>query len=112
MDTDALIGRAEAYVEASNGHDVARIATMLAENAVYRSSGVGGHDGAAAILAMNRSFFSANPDVRWQARDYRLIDKNGVEFDFVISFGDTSAPGIERVFFDADGQITRVEVER
>lgn len=111
-DADALIEKTRAYVDASNHHDIARIATMLAEDAVYLSTGVGRHNGAAAILDMNKTFFGANPDVHWQTSNYRLIETGGVAFDFVISYAGTSGPGIERVFFDEHGQICRVEVER
>jgi len=111
-DADTLIEKTRAYVDASNGHDIARIATMLAEDAVYLSTGVGRHDGSAAILDMNKDFFSANPDVHWETANYRAIETDGVVFDFVISYGGTSGPGVERVYFDARGQINRVEVER
>lgn len=111
-DEDALIEKTRAYVDASNEHDVDRIETMLAADAVYLSTGVGRHDGATAILHMNRSFFSANPDVHWNTTSYRVVENGGVEFDFIISLGGASYPGVERVFFDPQGKIVRVEVER
>ncbi len=101
-----------AYVEASNAHDVDRIATMLSPEAVYHSTGVGSHEGAAAILSMNTEFFSANPDVHWDATNYRDITGAGVEFDFVITLQGERGGGVERVYFDANGLISRVEVER
>ena len=107
-----LIERAKDYVDASNAHDVERIEAMLAPDALYLSTGVGRHEGAAAILAMNRSFFGANPDVHWDAQNYRTVADRGVEFDFAISFGETVGNGVERVFFNAAGNIIRVEVER
>lgn len=112
MRAQTSIERAEAYVEASNAHDVERIATLLNDSAVYRSTGVGGHDGKAAILAMNQKFFSDNPDVHWEAANYRAIGDEGVEFDFEISLKGKLSSGVERVFFDTDGLIIRVEVER
>lgn len=111
-DPDHLIARTRDYVEASNAHDVERIETMLDADALYLSTGVGRHEGAPAILEMNRAFFGQNPDVRWDAENYRIVADDGVEFDFKISFGDTVGTGVERVFFNSAGRIIRVEVER
>ena len=112
MQSDTNIGRAAAYVDASNDHDVERIDTMLNAEAVYHSTGVGSHRGKDAILAMNAKFFADNPDVRWSPANYRSIAGNGVEFDFEISLKGKLSSGVERVFFDAEGLIVRVEVER
>ena len=112
MSEHRLIELARAYVAASNDHDVERIAGMLAADAAYASTGVGRHDGAEAILAMNRSFFADNPDVHWEAVNYRQVKGDGVEFDFTITLNGASSSGVERVFFGPDGRISRVEVER
>lgn len=112
MDARTRIGRAKAYVNASNAHDVDRIADLLGAEAVYQSTGVGTHVGADAILAMSRNFFADNPDVRWEGSNYRAISGEGVEFDFTISVQGERHKGVERVFFDASGLICRVEVER
>lgn len=111
-DPGDLIARTKDYVDASNAHDVARIEAMLDTDALYLSTGVGRHEGAAAILKMNRAFFGQNPDVHWDAENYRIVPDGGVEFDFTISFGDTVGSGVERVFFNTAGRIVRVEVER
>jgi hypothetical protein len=103
---------AQAYVAASNDHDTDRIATMLAPDVAYRSSGVGAHDGAEAILAMNRVFFADHPDVRWEPENWRSVDGGGVEFDFTITLGGARHRGVERVFVREDGLIGSVEVER
>ena len=107
-----LITRTQAYVDASNDHDVERIAGMLADDATYSSSGVGEHHGATAILAMNTAFFDANPNVHWQPDNFRAVGDDGVAFDFVITIGGKPSSGVERVFFNTDGRIRRVEVER
>ena len=107
-----LLKRAQAYVAASNAHDIAAIESMIAADCVYVSSGVGSHDGADAIIAMMRGFFDAVPDVSWQASRYRPIAGSGVEFDFVISMNGKSSTGVERLFFDDRGMIVRVEVAR
>lgn len=107
-----LIALAEAYVAASNAHDLDRVAAMFSPDAVYRSSGVGAHDGPAAIRAMNESFFAANPDVHWETTGHRIVPGDGVEFDFFITLGGRRHPGTERVFFDEAGLIRKVEVVR
>ena len=107
-----LLALAQAYVAASNAHDIEAIAPMIALDCVYVSSSVGQHDGSEAIIAMMRGFFDSAPDVHWQASDYRLIAGNGVEFDFVISMNGESSRGTERLFFDDSGAISRVEVAR
>ena len=112
MKPQTNIERAQAYVKASNEHDVELIATLLSDAAVYRSTGVGGHDGKAAILAMNAKFFAEYPDVHWDAVNYRTIAGEGVEFDFAISLKGKLSSGVERVFFDAQGLILLVVVER
>ncbi len=107
-----LVQRAQAYVAASNAHDVSAVETMLAAECVYESSGVGRHEGAEAIIAMMRGFFASAPDVHWQTDGYRPVAGNGVEFDFVISMNGETSNGVERLFFDDRGAITRVEVAR
>ena len=107
-----LIARARSYVAASNDHDAARIEPMLADDCVYESSGVGRHEGLSAIVAMMRDFFAANPKVNWQPSNYRLRDEACVEFDFVIDLGDSTSEGVERLYFDGSGRISRIEVRR
>jgi hypothetical protein len=107
-----LVEQTKSYVAASNAHDLTRIEPMFAADAIYRSSGVGQHEGAPAIIAMMKTFFDANPDVHWDTSSFRVIEENGVEFDFVISLGGNSSTGIERLFFDADNLIRLIEVER
>ena len=46
------LAAAQAYVSASNAHDVDAIIEMMHPEVAYRSTGVGAHDGAAAIRAM------------------------------------------------------------
>ena len=111
-DNSPLIGKAQAYVEASNKHDMARIGPMLSDHIAYASSGVGGHEGASAVLRMMATFHEANPEVHWQAENYRLIAREGVEFDFIMTLGGAEHRGVERIFFAPDGLIRRIEVER
>ncbi len=106
------MAKAEAYVIASNNHDLGEIASMLAEDCRYVSSGVGEHNGKEAILTMMEAFFSANPNVHWTVPEYRLDAANRAVFDFTISLGERSSQGTEKISFDEDGNITMIEVIR
>lgn len=106
-----FIEKAQAYVAASNDHDLAAIEAMLAPDCIYRSAGVGRHDGIEAILAMMTSFFASYRDVNWQAENYRWLSDH-VRFDFVITLGGNSSTGEEMIWFDADGRISEIEVRR
>lgn len=108
---DELIRKAEAYVAASNAHDIARIQPMLAPECNYSSAGVGRHDGVEAIMTMMQSFFAANPDVHWRAENYRRRSDH-VVFEFVVTMGGQSASGVEEIHFDGAGQISRIMVQR
>ncbi|WP_108881063.1 nuclear transport factor 2 family protein [Anderseniella sp. Alg231-50] len=108
---DELIEKAKAYVAASNAHDIARIKPMLAPACSYRSAGVGRHDGADAIMTMMQSFFAANPDVHWQAENYRQRCDH-VVFDFVITMDGNSSSGVEEIHFDGAGNVSRIVVQR
>ena len=111
-ENSARIAKAQAYVDASNQHDMARIGPMFAPDIVYVSSGVGAHEGTDAVYAMMTAFHDANPEVHWEASDYRPIGEDGVEFDFVMTMGGKKHPGVERIYFTTDGLISRIEVAR
>lgn len=105
------IERAKAYVDASNHHDLPRIKAMLAETCEYVSDGVGRHDGVNAICKMMESFFSLNADVHWQVDRYQLFS-DCVLFEFIITLAGKRSDGLERLFFQTDGKISRIEVRR
>ena len=107
----SLIRKAEAYVAASNEHDLAQIRPMLAPNCCYRSAGVGRHDGVEAIMMMMGAFFASNPDVRWQAENYRW-HSGCVKFDFLIFLGANTSSGVEEIHFNDAEEICRIVVER
>jgi hypothetical protein len=106
-----FIEKAQAYVGASNDHDLVSIEAMLAPDCIYRSASVGRHDGFEAILAMMKPFFASYPDVHWQAENYQWLS-DCVKFDFVITLGEKSSLGVEKIYFDGDGRISRIEVQR
>jgi hypothetical protein len=106
-----FIEKAQAYVGASNDHDLVSIEAMLAPDCIYRSASVGRHDGFEAILAMMKPFFASYPDVHWQAENYQWLS-DSAKFDFVITLGEKSSLGVEKIYFDGDGRISRIEVQR
>jgi uncharacterized protein GlcG (DUF336 family) len=106
---------ARAYVALSNAHRTDLILALFAGDAVYRSSAVGEHQGATAIIAMMHAFFTRYPDVCWKCANYRCADRR-VSFAFELratDAGDGSKlqrDGIEHIEFDAHGLIKALEV--
>ena len=114
MGSDTVTGfieKAQGYVAASNDHDLSAIEAMLAPDCIYRSAGVGRHDGSRAILAMMTAFFASNRDVHWDADNYQWLSDH-VQFDFVITLGGNSSAGEEKIWFDGEGRISEIEVLR
>jgi ketosteroid isomerase-like protein len=105
------IALAKAYVDASNAHDLERITPMFTADAEYVSSRTGTYNGVPDIIAMMDGFFSQFTDAAWTTADWRQIDGDGVEFDFVLNAGGNARNGVERVFLDDHGRIRRIEVE-
>ncbi len=105
------ISRAEAYVAASNAHDLEAITPMFADDADYVSSRTGTYSGIPDIIEMMRGFFEGFGDATWVTDNWRDVEGNGVEFTFVLTISGTGRPGTERVFFNDYGRIRRIEVE-
>ena len=101
----------QTFVDAANNHDLARCMALLAEDAEYRSTGVGTHDGKAAIQAMMASYFARYPDVHWAARNWRNAESGGTAFDFHMTGSGLDRHGAESIWFGADGLIKRIEVQ-
>ena len=106
------IARAKAYVSASNDHDLSRIEKMLAADCFYQSSGVGQYQGVSDIIAMMRDFFGTYPDVRWRPSDFHLRAPECVQFNFIIVLPKGENSGVERLFFDGEGRVRGIQVER
>jgi limonene-1,2-epoxide hydrolase len=106
---------ARAYVALSNAHRADLIQPLFAGDALYRSSAVGEHRGATAIIAMMQAFFTRYPDVCWRCANYRCIGER-VSFDFELRASDAEdggslrRAGIEHIEFDARGLIKALEV--
>ena len=111
-----IIELAHAYVALSNAHRVELIRPMFASDAIYHSSAVGEFHGVDAIVDMMRAFFTRYADAFWLCEKFRC-DDNRVSFDFSLQASDTQSgtqwqrSGIERIDFDAEGLIKRLEVK-
>lgn len=105
-----------AYVALSNAHRVELIMPMFSATAVYNSSAVGEFTGPQEIEKMMRGFFTRYPDVFWLAENYRCED-NRVTFDFSLQANAATTgehlqrQGIERIEFDENGMIEKLEVK-
>jgi hypothetical protein len=107
---------ARAYVALSNAHRVELIRPMFAADATYHSSAVGEFHGVDAIAGMMRTFFARYPDAFWLCEHFRC-EANRVSFDFSLQARDAQSgvqlqrSGIERIEFNDQGMITRLEVK-
>ncbi len=107
---------AKAYVALSNAHRVEMILPMFSTDAVYTSSTAGEFTGPADIGTMMRGFFASYPDAFWLAENYRF-DGSRVSFDFGLQASEAVSGtrlqrlGIERIEFDENGLIKKLEVK-
>jgi nuclear transport factor 2 (NTF2) superfamily protein len=106
----------QAYVALSNAHRVELILPMFAPGAIYTSSTLGEFIGPRAIGEMMQGFFERYPDVFWLTENYRC-HSNRVTFNFsmqanaAISGEHLQRQGIERIEFDDQGLISKLEVK-
>ncbi len=104
------------YVDLSNAHDLDRIHTLFATEAIYYSAYFGEFKGQDAIHTMMIDFFGRFPDAHWEVPEYRDLANNGVEFPFVMTGIDRASgvavrrQGLEHIFFSSDGLIQRIMV--
>ena len=116
MTESEAIELCRAYVALSNAHRVELILPMFSARAVYTSSALGEFVGPGAIGAMMQGFFSDYPDAFWLAENYRF-DSNRVTFDFSLQANSATTgehlqrQGIERIEFDKNGLIKKLEVK-
>jgi ketosteroid isomerase-like protein len=107
----------KAYHAAIEARDLKVIGSLLAQDAIYQSKGLGLVKGRDAILAVMENYFKDHPDHRawdtsvkakssyisyceWQLRTTNIETKTPV-----------SRHGTEHIFFDVEGLIVAVEVE-
>ena len=107
---------ARAYVALSNSHRVELILPMFSATAVYSSSAIGEFVGSESIGEMMQDFFTRYPDVFWLAENYRYAN-NRITFDFSLQANAAATgehlqrQGVERIEFDRDGSIKKLEVK-
>lgn len=107
----------QAYHAAIEKRDLKYVSGALAEDAVYRSKGLGSVDGRSAILAALESYFANNPNHK--AWDTSIVEESRsvavCEWQLRTVDQTTGKPvsrhGKERITFGARGQIKTVEVE-
>lgn len=118
MTQSAAIAWAKHYVALSNTHELAKIKSLFIPKATYYSAYFGEYRGRDAIHAMMQNFFSRFPDAHWEVPGYCGIDIDRVEFAFIMTGMDVSSGehverhGLERIYFNRDGLIKRIEVCR
>jgi hypothetical protein len=114
MTQTELTELARAYVALFNSHRIDLVLSMFAAGANYESDAGSKYRGRAAIGDMMHVFFTDNPDVYWQASNFRC-DDHRVSFDFSMNAGEGGdaihREGIEHIDFTADGSIKKVTVE-
>lgn len=116
MTETETIELARAYVALSNSHRTELITPLFADDAIYSSSAVGEFHGPSAIGEMMHGFFRRYPDVFWLCENFRCDDKR-VSFDFSLQAHNAESgahlqrSGLERITYDDQGQIKKLEVK-
>lgn len=116
MNESNAIAWAKHYVALSNAHELKPIKFLFIAEAAYYSAYFGEYRGSNAIHAMMQSFFNRFPDAHWEVPEYRSIGDDAVEFAFIMTGMDVSSGecvkrhGLERIYFNRDGFIKRIEV--
>ena len=109
------------YVELSNKKELTTIFKMFSPTAVYRSVGVGDHQGLPDIQQMMTSFFAARSDISWVVDKLYIRNEdfeNVVTFDFTATHTDDDGnqvrrKGVETIDFDPTSDlINHLEVEK
>jgi hypothetical protein len=118
MSTENAIDLAKIYVDLSNKHQLKKIEPMFMGDAIYHSEFFGEYNGRIAIYEMMVSFFTRFLDAYWDVTDYRAIEDNGAEFEFVMTATDAASGerverhGVECIYFTPDGLISRITVSK
>ena len=109
------------YVELSNKKELSTIFKMFSPTAIYRSVGVGDHQGLPDIQQMMTSFFALRSDITWVVEKLYIRDEdieNVVTFDFTATHTDDDGnrvlrKGVETIEFDTTSDlINSLEVEK
>lgn len=101
---DALLAR----------RDFEKLADLLADEVIYLSPGVGHYRGKLAVMRMLRDFFAKHPAAAWENARWRL-EQGEILHDYRLTVP-TALPeqrnrrGTERMSFNAEGLISRIQV--
>ncbi len=112
-----LVSLAHRYFDALNAFDLATAEAMYAEDATYHSRFVGTLAGRKAIFRAFRQYFAEYSDQSAATESVELFEPNAVRtrWRLTATARSTGLPlvrrGSERITFDANGLIARVEVE-
>jgi len=114
--SDMFISKAKHYVDLSNQHQLALIPPLFTHDATYYSEYFGEYRGKESIHAMMVDFFTRFPDAHWEVPAYHALEKDGVEFEFIMTGTHATSGesvvrhGMERIFFNSDGLIRHIAV--
>ena len=116
MNPQKIIEQTKNYVMLSNSHNLELIMSLFASDATYHSVYFGEYSGSDAIHTMMINFFTSFPDAHWEVTQYRTIENNGVQFEFIMTGMDAATGerirrhGLERIYFTPDGLIKHIAV--
>ena len=115
--TKDIMTLVERYHTALNNFDFAAIEKMLAEDAEYHSSGLGGLYGRHAIMEAMKAYFSEFSDQVSTNDSVELLNPTAVRAHWRLHATTKSSgrkvkrQGIETIYFNPKGLITTVEVQ-
>jgi ketosteroid isomerase-like protein len=101
-----------AYTAALNRYDFDAVEAMFAEDAVYISPGIGGEiKTRAAIMAAFRSYFRQHTDQVNIDEDIVLADAQTIRSRWRLKASTSNRSGSQRIYFNTERLIVRIEVE-
>ena len=106
-----LAARLAKYTAALNQYDLDAVEQMFADAAIYASPGVGGEiAGHAAIMAAFHAYFARHSDQVNSDENVRQLDEYTLEARWRLISSNSTRSGLQRIGFNAEGLIARVDV--
>jgi ketosteroid isomerase-like protein len=105
-----------AYHAALDAHDVDKVESLMAENAVYESAAIGVVEGRAAIIAAMRKYFTAHKDHHAWDDSVKATGPYSAHAVWQLTATNNASGekyhrrGTEEVTFEGDGKVLRVFV--
>tara|TARA_R110002073_G_scaffold178597_2_gene337042 strand:- start:2386 stop:2757 length:372 start_codon:yes stop_codon:yes gene_type:complete len=118
MNVNNYIDLTKTYVALLNKHNRKRIIPMLIDEATYHSSFFGESKSSQTINEMMVKFFSRFSNAYWDVAEYRCIEENSVEFEFIMTATDAISDehiewhGVEQIHFTTDNLISCIAVRK